>query len=108
MAKQKNEAKGPRKGPRPSPPTYGMNDAEKLRAMAASLFLSVRPGNIPSDIFNSPYEMRQRLCGFLSDIADEIESAPGPVEIELIAPALSPYTVEDSRNLLYLVRTALV
>lgn len=89
-------------------PTYGLKEATQLRDVARSLFAEKRPSNIPADIFERPYAERDALAAPLYDIADEIESAPGPVEIELVMPEMSPYTLEQSRDIYYLLRTALV
>ena len=88
-------------------PTYGRDDATKLRTIAWELFSEVRPLYIPKDIWGAESSHRNKLLLALMDLAYEIESAPGPVEIELVQPDVSPYTLELSRDILYLVRTAL-
>jgi hypothetical protein len=88
-------------------PTYGPAQAERLRKIADELFHKDRPSHIPVDIFDLGFQRRKRLAQAINELADEIDSAPGPVEIELVAPEFSPYTVEESRDLLYLTRTAL-
>jgi len=92
----------------PATPTYGVDDAQKIRTIAGALFAMKCPRSIPLDIFDADYATRQRLFNYLLEIADEIESAPGPVEIELVMPECSKYSLEDSRDVLYLLRTALV
>lgn len=89
-------------------PTYGLDEANKLRQIGASLFNAKRPANVPRDIYDADYPKRVRLYHAMCELADEIESAPGPVEIELVLPGVSPYSVEDSRDIFYLLRTALV
>jgi len=91
----------------PAVPTYGRDDADKLRTTGTRLFSERRHPTIPADIFAAAYDKRGRLYRALCGLADEIESSPGPVEIELVAPAVSEWSTEDCRDILYLVRTAL-
>jgi hypothetical protein len=90
-----------------STPTYGPEHAEKLRAIAEQLFTPMRPSTIPSDIFDLDYERRKRLAAGILELAEDIEAAPGPVEVSLVAPSDCKYTVDESRDLLYLFRVAL-
>lgn len=90
-----------------STPTYGPEHATKLRAIAEQLFTPKRPSCIPTDIFDLGYERRKRLAAGILELAEEIEAAPGPVEVALVAPADSKYSVDESRDLLYLTRVAL-
>ena len=81
--------------------------AGRLRGIAYGLFQEVRPLDIPKDIWGAPSPHRNVLFMALLNLAFEIESAPGPVEIELVLPGVSPYSLETSRDIFYLVRTAL-
>lgn len=82
--------------------------APALRAIADQLFAAKRPPLIPADMFALPEATRARLGTFVYEMAAEVEAEgeEGKIEFEMVSPEQSPYTVDESRDLLYLIRSA--
>jgi hypothetical protein len=83
-----------------------VTDSDKLRVVADEVISGRRSGRIPSDIAALPLARRASLRDALYELAADVEAEPGPIEVAPVKPAQSKYTVEESRDVLYLLRVA--
>jgi hypothetical protein len=83
------------------------SDAPKLRTIADELFASSPSGRTPNDILSLDHDRRSVLARALHTLADDLGTESDAVELEIVSADASSYSVDESRDIFYLVRTAL-
>jgi hypothetical protein len=81
-------------------------DSDKLRFVADEVLAGRHSDRIPLHIASLPLARRTTLRSALYELAADVEAESEPVEVELVPPARSKYTVQESRDVLYLLRVA--
>jgi hypothetical protein len=81
-------------------------DSEKLRIVGDEVLAGRSTGRIPIEIASLPLTRRTTLRAALYELAADVEAAPRSIEVEMVPPTRPKYTVQESREVLYLLRVA--
>jgi len=81
-------------------------DSDKLRFVADEVLAGRHSDRIPLEIASLPLSRRTTLRSALYELAADVEAEPEPTDFELIPTTRPKYTVQESREVLYLLRVA--
>jgi hypothetical protein len=81
-------------------------DSEKLRIVGDEVLAGRSSDRIPLEIASLPLSRRTTLRAALYELAADVEAEPVSIEEEMVPPAPCKYTVQESRDVLSLLRVA--